>query len=194
MKPEPASTEASTAAGEAEPVNLESRIFRSPAPSPWTSFHFPANVRADPKRNVLAGTITAVVTLPLAMGLGALAVAPFGPAFVSLGVVAGLYSAAFLGLITFVAGARGIAIYAPRSLVSFVIASGSGSLFIGAEWLPAADPPVVMDGFFLLMAMAGGVQLAFALARLPRLMKFIPTPVMGGFQNAAAIVSTLSPL
>ncbi len=194
MKPEPASTEASTAAGEAEPVNLESRIFRSPAPSPWTSFHFPAEVRVDPRRNVLAGTITAVVTLPLAMGLGALAVAPFGPAFVSLGVVAGLYSAAFLGLITFVAGARGIAIYAPRSLVSFVIASVSGSLYIGAAWLPADEPQTVMYALFLLMAMAGAFQLAFALARLPRLMKFIPTPVMAGFQNAAAIVITLSQL
>jgi SulP family sulfate permease len=195
MNPEPASTETSAAAGEAEPVNLESRIFRSPAAlSPWTSFHFPAEARVDPRRNVLAGTITAVVTLPLAMGLGALAVAPFGPAFVSLGVVAGLYSVAFLGLITFVAGARGIAIYAPRSLVSFVIASISGSLFVGAEWLTADDPQAVMYALFLLMAMAGAFQLAFALARLPRLMKFIPTPVMAGFQNAAAIVITLSQL
>src|SRR5438132_4712632 len=195
MNPGPASAETSAAAANAEPVKLESRIFASPAaPSPWTSFHFPAEVRADPRRNVLAGTITAVVTLPLAMGLGALAVAPLGPAVGSLGVVAGLYSAAFLGLITFLAGARGIAIYAPRSLVSFVIASVSGSLFIGAGWLPADEPQAVMSALFLLMAMAGAFQLAFALARLPRLMKFIPTPVMAGFQNAAAIVITLSQL
>src|SRR5437763_12818914 len=141
MNPGPASAETAAAAGNAEPVELESRIFASPAvPSPWTSFHFPAEVRADPRRNVLAGTITAVVTLPLAMGLGALAVAPFGPAFVSLGVVAGLYSAAFLGLITFLAGARGIAIYAPRSLVSFVrseerrVGKECGSMWGRGHW------------------------------------------------------------
>src|SRR5512132_4603056 len=90
--------------GNPEPAALESRLFRSPAaPSPWLSYYFPAAWRIEPQRNVLAGTIAAVVSLPLAMGLGALAVAPFGPAFVSHGVVAGLYSAAFLGRITFFA-------------------------------------------------------------------------------------------
>jgi MFS superfamily sulfate permease-like transporter len=190
--PDPATT--STAADEGA-SGLESRIFRSPAaPPPWLSLRLPAAWTVEPRRNIVAGLITAVVTLPIAMGLGALAVAPFGAAFTSLGVVAGLYSAAFLGLITFFAGARGIAIYAPRSLVSFVIASVSGGLLVGAGWLPADDPAVVMAALFLLMAMAGAFQLAFALARLPRLMKFMPTPVMAGFQNAAAITIVLSQL
>jgi anti-anti-sigma factor len=189
--PDPAKT--SAAAADAETADLESRMFRSPAAaSPWLSLRLPEAWRVEPQRNVVAGLITAVVTLPLAMGLGALAVAPFGPAFTSLGVVAGLYSAAFLGLITFFAGARGIAIYAPRSLVSFVIGSVSGALLVGAAWLPAGEPAVVMSALFLLMAMAGAFQLAFALARLPRLMKFMPTPVMAGFQNAAAITIALS--
>ncbi|MBC8023226.1 MAG: SLC26A/SulP transporter family protein [Burkholderiales bacterium] len=191
--PDPASP--SAAAADEETAQLQSRIFRSPgAGSPWMSFYFPAAWRVEPQRNVLAGVMAAVVTLPLAMGLGALAVAPFGPAFVSLGVVAGLYSAAFLSLITFFAGARGVAIYAPRSLVSFVIASVAGGLLVGAAWLPADDPPVVMSALFLLMAMAGAFQLVFALARLPRLMKFMPTPVMAGFQNAAAITIAMSQL
>ncbi len=189
--PDPAQT--STAPPRAETADLESRIFRSPAAaSPWLSLRLPEAWRVEPQRNVVSGLITAVVTLPLAMGLGALAVAPFGPAFTSLGVVAGLYSAAFLGLIAFFAGARGIAIYAPRSLVSFVIGSVSGALLVGAAWLPADEPAVVMSALFLLMAMAGAFQLAFALARLPRLMKFMPTPVMAGFQNAAAITIALS--
>ena len=34
----------------------------------------------------------------------------------------------------------------------------------------------------------------FALLRLPRLVKFIPTPVMAGFQNAAAIAIGVSQL
>ena len=32
------------------------------------------------------------------------------------------------------------------------------------------------------------VDLTVALARLPRLMKFMPTPVMAGFQNMAAVL------
>ena len=55
------------------------------------------------------------MTLPLSMGLGALALAPFGPEYAIRGVLAGLYAAAFLGLIAIVMGARGVAIYAPRA-------------------------------------------------------------------------------
>lgn len=194
MSPDPASLKASDPFDEEAP-DLESRIFTSPtAPSPWTFLHFPAAWRLEPQHNILGGVVAAVVSLPMSMGLGALAVAPFGPAFVSHGVLAGLFAAAFLGLITVIAGARGVAIYSPRSLVSFVIASVSGGLLIGAGWLPADDPSVVMPALFLLMAMAGAFQLAFALLRLPRLVKFIPTPVMAGFQNAAAITIVLSQL
>ncbi len=174
---------------------LEPRIFTSPAaPSLWAYTHYPPAWKVEPQRNIAAGLLASVVSLPLSMGLGVLALAPFGAAFVGHGVLAGLYGAAFLGLLTVLAGARGVAIYAPRSLVSFVIASISGGLLVGAAWLPADDPAVVMAAFFLLMAMAGAFQLVFALARLPRLVKFIPTPVMAGFQNAAAITIVLSQL
>ena len=45
-------------------------------------------------RNISAGLVAAIVTLPLAMGLGILAFAPLGPQYVSAGVIAGLYAAA----------------------------------------------------------------------------------------------------
>lgn len=192
MSPEPASSKASP---QFDAEDLESRIFTSPAaPSRWTFLPLPAAWRQTPQHNILGGAVGAVVSLPMSMGLGALAVAPFGPAYVSHGVLAGLYAAAFLSLLTLIAGARGVAIYSPRSLVSFVIASVSGGLLVGAVWLPADDPKVVMAALFLLMAMAGAFQLVFALMRLPRLVKFIPTPVMAGFQNAAAITIVLSQL
>jgi len=132
------------------------------------------------------------VTLPLSMGLGALALAPFGPEFATRGVLAGLYAAAFLGLVAVVMGARGVAIYAPRSLVSFMVAAVSADLFLYASWLPKRDPELVMAAIFLLLSMAGAFQLAFGLARLARVVKFIPTPVMAGFQNAASTIIMLS--
>ena len=148
--------------------------------------------RADPLRNVVAGALAAVVSLPLAMGLGALALAPLGPEFVALGVFAGLYSAAFLGLIAVIAGARGVAIYSPRSLVSFMIASVCADLFARASWLPRGEPETVLAAVLLLLAMAGAFQFAFGMAHMARIVKFIPGPVMAGFQNAAAIIITLS--
>ncbi len=138
--------------------------------------------------------MAAVVTLPLAMGLGALAFSPFGPDYVTTGVLAGLYAAAFLGLVALLAGARGVAIYAPRSLVSFMIAAVCADLLLGASWLPGDDPLALTSAMFLLLAMAGAFQFAFGVAHLARLVKFIPTPVMAGFQNAAAIIITLSQL
>jgi anti-anti-sigma factor len=174
---------------------VESRIFNSPATaSPWKFSRVPAAWTAEPHRNIVAGLVAGVVSLPLSIGLGALALAPLGPAYISQGVLAGLYAAAFIGLLTVLAGARGVAIYAPRSLVSFVIASVVADVLVGASWLPKDDPAVVLSALFCLLSMAGMFQLVFAMVRLPRLVKFIPTPVMAGFQNAAAITITLSQL
>jgi SulP family sulfate permease len=174
---------------------VESRILISPVDSTaWRYASVPDAWRLEPQRNATAGALAAIVTLPLAMGLGTLVFSPFGPAFVTIGVLAGLYAAAFLGLIAVLAGARGVAIYAPRTLVSFMIAAVCGDLLANAPWLPKDDPVAVASAVFLLLAMAGAFQLAFALAHLARLVKFIPTPVMAGFQNAAAIIITLSQL
>jgi len=153
---------------------------------------FPQAWRVDPKGTVVGGLLAAIVTLPLSMGLGALALAPFGPAFAARGVLAGLYAAAFLGLVAVLMGARGVAIYAPRSLVSFMVAAVSADLFLHASWLPRHEPELVMAAIFLLLSMAGAFQLAFGLARLARVVKFIPTPVMAGFQNAASTIIMLS--
>ncbi len=150
--------------------------------------------RIEPRANITGGLLAAVVSLPLSMGLGALAFSPFGPEFVSRGVLAGLFSAAFLGLVAVLMGARGAAIYAPRGLVSFMIAAVSADLFLGAGWLPANDPDTLTAAIFLLLALSGAFQLAFGLARLARVVKFMPTPVIAGFQNAAALIIMLSQL
>lgn len=172
-----------------------SRIFSAlVSPAPWALFRIPVAWRIGPYRNIVAGMLAAIVSMPLAMGLGVLALAPLGPDYVTTGVLAGLYSAAFLGLIAVLVGARGVAIYAPRSLVSFVIASVCADLLVGAGWLPKDDPGAVISALLLLLAMAGGFQLVFGLAHLARMVKFIPMTVMAGFQNAAAIIITLSQL
>jgi MFS superfamily sulfate permease-like transporter len=174
---------------------MESRIL-TPAvgAARWEFTALPEAWRVGAHRNIVGGSTAALISLPLAMGLGVLALAPLGTEYAALGVLAGLYGAAFLGLVAVLAGARGIAIYAPRSLVSFMIAAVCAQSIAGAAWLPADEPQVVMSAVFLLMALAGAFQVAFALLRLSSLVKFIPMPVMAGFQNAAAIIIALSQL
>lgn len=172
---------------------MESRILTSPvAGSPWEFSALPDGWKVGSHRNIVAGCVGALISLPLSMGLGALAFAPLGPGYITAGVLAGLYGAAFIGLVTVLAGARGGAIYGPKSLVSFMVAAVCAHLIVGAGWLPANEPEVVLSAVFLLLAIAGALQLTFGLLRLSRLVKFIPTPVMAGFQNAASIIIVLS--
>jgi len=165
-----------------------SRLFASPLEEKVRAFAaWPAAWRGTVRGNLMGALLGAVVTLPISMGLGALAFAPFGPEMAARGVVAGLYAAAFLGLVAVLVGARGVAIYAPRSLVSFVTASVAADLFLDAKWLPH-NPDSLAAALFLLAALSGAVTLAFGLARLAKVVKFIPAPVMAGFQNGASLV------
>jgi anti-anti-sigma factor len=174
---------------------MEPRILTPAVGRPaWSVTAMPASWKEHPARNALAGATTAIVSLPLAMGLGALAFSPFGPDYVTTGVLAGLYSAGFLGLIAVLAGARGVAIYAPRSLVSFMIAAVCADLVVGAPWLAGAEASAVVATVLLLLALSGAFQVAFGALHLARLVKFIPTPVMAGFQNAAAVIIVYSQL
>ena len=169
---------------------IPSRIFDSPVDG-RTFTAVPPVWRDNPRANAMGGVVAAVVTLPMAMGLGALAFSPLGAEFATEGVLAGLYAAAFLGLVAIMMGARGVAIYAPRSLVSFMIASVAADAIVGAKWLPH-DKHAMVAALFFILALSGAFQLAFGMARLARVVKFIPTPVMAGFQNAAAITIVLT--
>ena len=93
------------------PVNATPATAAVPAkPAHWSLRLFPPEWRTEWRSTVLGGVLAAIVTLPLSMGLGALALAPFGPGYATRGVLAGLYAAAFLGLVAIFMGARGVAI------------------------------------------------------------------------------------
>ena len=83
-------------------------------PGSWTS-----NLRGD----LTGGVIAAVLTIPMSIGFGLLAFAPFGERFLSIGILTGLYGAIFHGVVALLLGARTVTIYAPRSLIAFMIGS-----------------------------------------------------------------------
>ncbi len=170
---------------------MESRIFAAADSVEQPAFSMlPTFWRNHAGGNISAGLVAAIVTLPLAMGLGILAFAPLGPQYVSAGVIAGLYAAAFLGLVAVLFGARGVAIYAPRSLVAFMVAAIATEVAAPDYWpaLHEADPLLLPSALLLILAMAGVMQMLLGFARLGRMVKFIPAPVMAGFQNAACCI------
>ncbi len=151
------------------------------------------------KRNIAGdlsgGLLAALVSIPMSIGFGMLAFAPLGPEYVPIGIVAGLFGAAFMNLVALVAGANGSAMYAPRSLIAFMISSVALHAFAGqVSVFPEGKPLFVAAALFATLSLGGLLQLVFGIARLGGLVRFIPTPVMAGFQNAAAILILYSQL
>ena len=145
-----------------------------------------ASLRGD----IAGGVTSAVLTLPVAAGLGILALSPLGPAYVPYGILAGLYSAILLPFGALVAGAAGVAMYSPRSVLAFLVAAiALQSLTrLGPAVVDPADVPKTLTALFFVVFVAGAFQVVFGIFRFGALVRYIPSPVMAGFQNAGAIL------
>src|SRR5258705_2152002 len=157
---------------------------------------FPGNWRRNLRGDLTGGLVAAVVTIPMSIGFGLLAFAPFGQRFLSIGILTGLYGAIFLGLVAVLLGARTVTIYAPRSLIAFMIGSIAMQGFAQppAGPLGQLEPYYVAGALLATLSLAGLIQMIFGAVRLGALVRFIPSPVMAGFQNAAALLILYSQL
>ena len=150
------------------------------------------NLRGD-----LAGGVTSALTgIPVAMGYGMLALSPLGTEFVSQGVLAGLYAVICGGIVALFLGANTTIIFGPRSIVTYLIAALVIHTFVRSDnaFIQQAPPTVVLTLLFLLLALAGTMQMLLGILGLGRVVRYIPAPVMAGFQNAAAILIFFSQL
>ncbi|TMG76359.1 MAG: cyclic nucleotide-binding domain-containing protein, partial [Betaproteobacteria bacterium] len=155
--------------------------------APWLR-----NLRGD----ILGGITAAVVTIPVSMGYGLLALAPLGESFISTAILAGLYAPVLGCLVAVVLGANTTMIYSPRSVVTFLVGSFVLHSLVRSSVpaLQTASPEMLLALAFLLIFLVGCFQALFGLLRLGTLMKYIPAPVIAGFQNAAAILIFCSQL
>ena len=128
------------------------------------------------------------------MGYGILALQPLGEGYVSYGIVAGLLSGAVLLLSGVLLRGSPALMYTPRSVVTLVMA---GVVLEGVARGPAAaaargDTYRTLTLVFLVVLAAGFFQLLIGVLRLGSLIRYIPSPVMAGFQNAVAILLIVS--
>jgi sulfate permease, SulP family len=146
------------------------------------------------KGDIAGGVSAGVLTIPVSMGYGILALQPLGERYVSYGVVAGLLSA----ILALLAGAllRGAAglLYTPRSVVTLIMAA---VVFEGVARGPGAaaaqgDVERTLTLVFFVVVAAGLFQALFGALRLGGLIRYIPSPVMAGFQNAVAVLIILA--
>jgi MFS superfamily sulfate permease-like transporter len=138
----------------------------------------------------MGGISAAILTIPVSIGYGILALAPLGPNYIAHGVLAGLYAVVCGGLTALLLGANTTMIYAPRSIITFLIGSLVLQTFVASthEALGSLDSRSLLSLVFLLIFLAGLMQTVFGLMRLGDFVKYLPAPVLAGFQNAAAVL------
>ncbi|MBI5277681.1 MAG: SLC26A/SulP transporter family protein [Burkholderiales bacterium] len=165
----------------------------APASSPAASRHpLLQQLRGD----VVGGFTAAMLTIPVSMGYGILALSALGPTMLSHGILAGLYAPAIGCIVAVLLGANTTMIYSPRSIVTFLIGSIVLSSLVQSQlpFLRSATPDTMLAIVFLLILLAGLIQALFGVLRLGTLVKYVPAPVIAGFANAAAILIFLSQL
>lgn len=138
------------------------------------------------------GVAAAVVSVPLVVGFGLFAFAPLGERYAGFGVQAGLCAAAVASLTALLLGARSPLIFAPRSITSFLVNAIALQL-VGITAAHHLDTPAqVLAVLLLTFLLAGAIQALFGALRLGDLAKYIPFPVIAGFQNGAALLLLFS--
>ncbi|MEZ6137706.1 MAG: SulP family inorganic anion transporter [Pirellulaceae bacterium] len=123
------------------------------------------------KKDVLSGLTVALALVPEAIAF----------AFVAgVSPLIGLYSAFFLGLITAVLGGRPGMISGATGAMAVVVVT-----LVAERGIEYLFPTVILCGL---------LQIAIGLARLGKLIRMVPHPVMLGFVNGLAIVIGLAQL
>ncbi|WP_045561871.1 SulP family inorganic anion transporter [Streptomyces sp. FxanaA7] len=124
-----------------------------------------AEIRRNPRRDLLAGLTVAVVALPLALGFGVSS---------GLGAAAGLATAVVAGALAAIFGGSNLQVSGPTGAMTVVLVP------IVAEHGPS--------GVLTVGLMAGVLLVGLALLRTGKYMQYVPAPVVEGFTLGIAAV------
>ena len=138
--------------------------------------------------NIAGGLAGGILTVPTSIGYGVLALAALGDAYVAPAVLAGLYSAVVVSLVVLVLGEWKPINFAPRSIIAVLFAAMVVDTLVPAVRAAPADVNRTLALLVLIVTTAGLFQALFGLLRLGNAIRYIPSPVMAGFQNAVALL------
>ena len=148
--------------------------------------------REQLRAEIVGGLLSAGSAIPLAMGYGMFAFIVLGNDYFPDGALAGLLTAAVVGIACVALGDKSTNVYAPRVTTTFFL----GLLLYGlvhsdSQVLKAGGLALILAVLFSIILLGGLFQTLFGLTRLGTVLRFIPQPVMSGFQNAAALLLLL---
>ena len=149
-------------------------------------------VSSTPRAELAGGLASALLTLPLSIGFGLFALSPLGEGYAGYGVLAGLYSAVIVALVALLLRANTSVVFAPRSMQAYLISMVVLHLVQSESYALLRDPQQTLTVVFFVIFLSGIMQAAFGAIGAGNLVKYIPYPVIAGFQNAGAILLLLS--
>jgi sulfate permease, SulP family len=147
-----------------------------------------SSARASLRGDLAGGIAGGVLTVPASIGYGMLAFSALGDAYVGPAVLAGLYSAVAVSVVVLALGQWMPVNFAPRSIITVLFAAMVADTIVPA----VREDPANVDrtlALVILIVVSGGVfQALFGVLRLGDVIRYIPSPVMSGFQNAVALL------
>ena len=149
-------------------------------------------VSSKPRAELAGGFASALLTLPLSIGFGLFAFAPLGERYAGYGVLAGLYSAIIVALVAVLLRANSAIIFAPRSMQAYLVSMVVLHLVQSETFVLLHNPEQTLTIIFFVIFLSGVMQAVFGAIGAGSLVKYIPYPVIAGFQNAGAILLLLS--
>ncbi len=144
------------------------------------------------RKDLAAGAIAAIVSLPVCVASGLLAFAPLGPDFAVAGATAGLCGAIVACCVSALFATSSFVATTPRVSEALLLASLTTTLL--AIPAVAGDKDLIIVAMFLCVMLAGLWQTIFGLAGFARIIKFTPHPVLVGFLNGVAVLVAWSQL
>jgi sulfate permease, SulP family len=136
---------------------------------------------------VVGATHAAFIALPLCLAYGLLAFAPLGASWALYGATGGIIAAVVAPTLATLFGVRSGLIYVPRPMGAIVMASFLAE-FSQIPEVSRAPPALIMVAGAMFVALMGAIEGLFGVLRVGRLAKFLPAPVVAGFQCGAALV------
>ncbi|CAB1367505.1 SLC26A/SulP transporter family protein [Denitratisoma oestradiolicum] len=137
----------------------------------------------NPAGDFWGGLAAMLVALPSAIAFGVTIYSPLGASAAAQGALAGILGATALGLIAPALGGTNRLITAPCAPAAAVL-----SAFAIESMQGGASPAAVLLMLSMLGLLAGLLQVSFGIARLGRLIEYMPYPVVSGYLSGVGLI------
>lgn len=136
------------------------------------------------------GLAAMLVALPSSIAFGVLVYSAIGPEQAGAGALAGILGAAALGIIAPIVGGNGGFITAPCAPAAAILSALAAGFAAKGDMAP--DRIIALLGLTALLSAV--FQLGFGVARVGRLIKFIPYQVVSGYLSGVALIIAVGQL